>query len=58
MRTDIEAATVGRLGHLVLQTADFHTMADWYMRHLGLIPSDVQYLDDGAPFLTFFRLDF
>jgi hypothetical protein len=40
-----------------LQTTDFHTMADWYMRHLGLIPSDVQYLDDGAPFLTFFRLD-
>lgn len=57
VRTDIEAATVGRLGHVVMQTTDFHTMADWYMRHLGVIPSDVQYLDDGAPFLTFFRLD-
>lgn len=57
VRTDIEPATVGRLGHVVLQTTDFHTMADWYMRHLGVIPSDVQYLDDGAPFLTFFRLD-
>lgn len=57
VRTDIEPATVGRLGHVVLQTTDFHTMADWYMRHLGLIPSDVQYLDDGAPFLSFFRLD-
>lgn len=57
VRTDIEPATVGRLGHVVLQTTNFHSMADWYMRHLGLIPSDVQYLEDGAPFLTFFRLD-
>jgi catechol 2,3-dioxygenase-like lactoylglutathione lyase family enzyme len=57
LRTPIEAATVGRLGHVVMQTTDFHTMADWYMRHLGVIPSDVQYLEDGAPFLTFFRLD-
>lgn len=57
VRTDIEPAIVGRLGHVVLQTTDFHTMADWYMRHLGVIPSDVQYLEDGSPFLTFFRLD-
>jgi catechol 2,3-dioxygenase-like lactoylglutathione lyase family enzyme len=57
VRTDIEPAKVGRLGHVVLQTTDFHTMADWYMRHLGVIPSDVQFLEDGAPFLTFFRLD-
>ena len=57
VRTNIEAATVGRLGHIVMQTTDFYAMADWYMRHLGLIPSDVQYLEDGEPFLTFFRLD-
>lgn len=57
VRTDIEPATVGRLGHVVLQSPDFHAMADWYMRHLGVIPTDVQYLPDGAPFLTFFRLD-
>ncbi len=57
LRTPIEAATVGRLGHLVLQTTAFHTMADWYMRHLGLLPSDVQYLADGSPLLAFFRLD-
>ncbi len=57
VRTDIEPATVGRLGHVVMQTTDFHTMADWYMRHLGVIPTDVQFLPDGAPFLTFFRLD-
>ncbi len=57
VRTAIEPATVGRLGHMVLQTTDFHTMSDWYMRHLGLIPSDIQYLQDGTPFITFFRLD-
>jgi catechol 2,3-dioxygenase-like lactoylglutathione lyase family enzyme len=57
VRTDLEPATVGRLGHVVLQTTDFHVMADWYMRHLGLIPTDVQFLADGSPFLTFFRLD-
>lgn len=57
VRTPIEPATVGHLGHVVMQTTDFPTMADWYMRHLGLIPTDVQYLADGSPFLTFFRLN-
>jgi hypothetical protein len=27
------------------------------MRHIGIIPTDVQYLEDGSPMLTFFRLD-
>lgn len=57
VRTAIEPAQVGRLGHVVLQTTDYATMSNWYMRHLGLIPTDVQYLPDGSPMLTFFRLD-
>lgn len=57
VRTEIAPATVGHLGHVVMQTTDFPTMANWYMRHLGLIPTDVQYLADGSPFLTFFRLN-
>jgi catechol-2,3-dioxygenase len=57
IRPPVEPATVVRLGHMVLQTANFPLMADWYMRHLGLIPTDVQYLADGSPALTFFRLD-
>ena len=57
VRAPIEPARVGRLGHLVLQTTEFQTMAEWYMRHLGLIPTDVQYLPDGSPLLTFFRLN-
>ena len=57
VRTPIEPARVVKLGHLVLQTVDFDRMAQWYLRALGLIPSDVQYLADGSPALAFLRLD-
>jgi catechol 2,3-dioxygenase-like lactoylglutathione lyase family enzyme len=57
VRTPIEPARVVRLGHVVLQTLDFDTMAAWYLRMLGLIPTDVQYLADGSPSLAFCRLD-
>lgn len=57
VRSPIEPALVGRLGHVVYQTNNFDVMAEWYMRHLGLIPTDVQYLEDGSPIITFFRLD-
>ena len=57
IRPPAPAPLVARLGHLVLQVTDFPAMAAWYMRHLGLVPSDVQYLADGSPALTFFRLD-
>jgi catechol 2,3-dioxygenase-like lactoylglutathione lyase family enzyme len=57
IRPPLEPAHVARLGHLVLQTTDFQSMATWYMRHLGVIPSDVQYLEDGSTMLAFFRLD-
>ena len=57
VRTPIEAARVVRLGHVVLQTISFSRMADWYLRVLGLIPTDVQYLADGSPTLAFCRLD-
>ena len=57
VRPPLEPAAVARLGHVVMQTTDFAGMAEWYMRHLGLIPTDVQYLEDGSPNLCFFRLD-
>lgn len=57
VRTPIAPAQVLRLGHFVLQTTDFDTMAQWYMRVLSLIPTDVQYLSDGSPALGFFRLN-
>jgi catechol 2,3-dioxygenase-like lactoylglutathione lyase family enzyme len=56
-RPPLEPAAVAKLGHVVLQTVDFPAMARWYMRHLGLIPTDVQYLEDGSPNLCFFRLN-
>ena len=57
VRAPLEPAAIARLGHVVMQTVDFASMAQWYMRHLGLIPTDVQYLEDGSPTLCFFRLD-
>jgi hypothetical protein len=57
VRTPIEPAQVAKLGHLVLQTVDFSAMAQWYLKVLGLIPTDVQYLSDGSPNLAFCRLD-
>lgn len=57
VRAPIEPAQVVRLGHVVLQTVDFARMADWYLRVLGLIPTDVQHLADGSPALAFCRLD-
>ena len=57
LRTPIEPARVIRLGHFVLQTVDFTGLSQWYVRLLGLIPSDVQYLSDGSPNLAFCRLD-
>lgn len=57
VRPPLEPAAVARLGHVVMQTIDFAGMAHWYMRHLGIIPTDVQYLEDGSPNLCFFRLD-
>jgi catechol 2,3-dioxygenase-like lactoylglutathione lyase family enzyme len=57
VRPPLEPAAVAKLGHVVMQTTDFPGMAQWYMRHLGIIPTDVQYLEDGSPNLSFFRLD-
>jgi catechol 2,3-dioxygenase-like lactoylglutathione lyase family enzyme len=57
VRAPIEPARVMKLGHVVFQTVDFPRMADWYLRVLGLIPTDVQYLADGSPNLAFCRLD-
>lgn len=57
VRSPIEPARVVRLGHVVFQTVDFRGLAAWYLRVLGLIPSDVQYLADGSPNLAFCRLD-
>ena len=51
------APEVVKLGHVVLELADFQATCGWYTRHFGFIPSDVQVLPDGSPAVTFMRLD-
>lgn len=46
-----------KLGHVVIEVADYQATCAWYTQHFGLIPSDVQVLPDGSPAVTFFRLD-
>jgi len=46
-----------RIGHVVLEIADFQETCAWYTRHFGFIPSDVQVLPDGSPAVAFMRLD-
>ena len=57
LRPPLEPASVVRLGHVVLSTAEVSHLAKWYMRHLGFIPTDVQCTRDGSPLLAFMRLD-
>ncbi|MFM0317598.1 VOC family protein [Paraburkholderia nemoris] len=51
------APEVIRLGHVVLELADYQETCAWYTRHFGFIPSDVQVLPDGSPVVAFMRLD-
>lgn len=56
-RPPVDAPEVLRLGHVVLEVADFQATCGWYTQHFGLIPSDVQVLPDGSPAVVFMRLD-
>lgn len=56
-RSPVTPPDVIRLGHLVLEVADFQATCAWYTRTFGLIPSDVQVLHDGSPAVAFLRLD-
>lgn len=56
-RPPLLAPEVLKLGHLVLEVADFQATCGWYTQHFGFIPSDVQVLPDGSPAVVFMRLD-
>jgi catechol 2,3-dioxygenase-like lactoylglutathione lyase family enzyme len=56
-RLPAEAPEIIRLGHIVLELADFQKTCAWYTAHFGFIPSDVQVLPDGSPAVAFMRLD-
>jgi len=56
-RAEHRATQVVRLGHAVHMVLDFDQSMQWYMKHLGIIASDVQCLADGTPSMSFTRLD-
>lgn len=56
-RVPVDVPEVVRLGHVVLELANFQATCGWYTRHFGFIPSDVQVLPDGSPVVSFMRLD-
>ncbi|MBE8590938.1 VOC family protein [Pseudomonas sp. MAFF 301449] len=56
-RTPVLPPEVLKLGHVVLEVADYQATCAWYTRHFGFIPSDIQVLPDGTPIVSFLRLD-
>jgi len=56
-RPPLEASAVERFGHYVLMVSDFDASWQWYRKHLGVLPSDVQCTGSGRPVLAFCRLD-
>jgi catechol 2,3-dioxygenase-like lactoylglutathione lyase family enzyme len=56
-RPPVAPPEVLKLGHVVLEVADYQSTCAWYTKNFGFIPSDVQVLDDGQPAVTFMRLN-
>ncbi|WP_416311523.1 VOC family protein [Pseudomonas sp. W03] len=56
-RPPVAPPEVLKLGHVVIEVADYQATCGWYTQHLGFIPSDVQVLPDGSPIVAFMRLD-
>ncbi len=55
-----EPARVQRLGHVVLQTAKYLQVLDWYLDHFGMIVSDFLYFPgqrERGPTMSFIRCD-
>jgi Glyoxalase/Bleomycin resistance protein/Dioxygenase superfamily len=56
-RPPAKPSQIVKLGHVVLEVADYQKTYVWYAKTFGFIPSDVQVLPDGSPLVTFMRLD-
>ena len=56
-RPPAKPSEIIKLGHLVIEVAEYQKTCEWYGRTFGFIPSDVQVLPDGSPLMTFMRLD-
>lgn len=57
VRSSVAPSPLEKVGHLVLSVPDFASASAWYLENLGLIPTDVQCVEDGTPVLVFMRLD-
>lgn len=57
VRIAVQPPPIRKLGHIALEVVDFDVTTRWYIDRFGLIPSDVQVLDDGTPALVFLRCD-
>jgi hypothetical protein len=56
-RPPAKPSDIVKLGHVVIEVADYQKTFEWYAKTFGFIPSDVQVLPDGSPLVTFMRLD-
>ena len=56
-RPPVRPPEIYKLGHVVLEVAEYQKKCEWFTYHFGMIPSDVQVLPDGSPVVTFMRLD-
>ncbi len=54
-RPPMRPSTILRLGHCVLNVVEFTQVARWYMDTFGMLPSDIQVLNDKTPALVFTR---
>jgi len=56
-RAPLGPTPIMKLGHCVTGANNIVDVCQWYMDHLGLIPSDVLCLEDASPIVAFLRLD-
>ena len=56
-RPPAKPSEIIKLGHIVLEVAEYQKTCEWYTKTFGFIPSDVQVLPDGSPLVTFMRMD-
>ncbi len=56
-RPPLQASAIEKFGHYVIMVSDFERSWQWYRRHLGILPTDVQCTVSGRPVLAFCRMD-
>lgn len=56
-RVPVQPPEIIRLGHVVLEVAEYQKTAAWYTQHFGFIPTDIQLLPDNTPAVAFMRID-